>query len=58
MALPLLRAASVSADALHASIARLREELVTVMFCAGARTIEELRAANLRLVPNNPVSPE
>ena len=47
MALPLLKAAAVSANALHQLIAQLREELVTVMFCSGARTIEELRATGL-----------
>lgn len=48
MALPLLRAASVSPAALHALISQLREELATVMFCTGARTIEELRATGLK----------
>lgn len=43
MALPLLRAASVSRDALHRRIEQIREELATVMFCAGSRTIQGLR---------------
>ena len=44
MALPLLRSAAQSREALHEHIARLREELVTVMFCCGARTVQELRS--------------
>ncbi len=40
MALPMLKAASESPDALANLIARLREDLVTAMFCAGARTTE------------------
>lgn len=47
MALPLLKAASVSLEALNAFIAQIREELSAVMFCAGIRTIEELRRAPL-----------
>ncbi len=47
MALPLLRAAAVSPDALHELILRLHDELATVMFCSGARTIEELRLVGL-----------
>lgn len=47
MALPLLRSAAVSADALHGLITQLREELATAMFCTGSRTIEDLRAATL-----------
>lgn len=47
MALPLLRAAAVSQDALHRLIAQLRDELATVMFCSGARSIEELRSVTL-----------
>lgn len=43
MALPLLRCASISRDALFAKIAQLREELATVMFCTGSRTIADLR---------------
>ena len=42
-ALPLLRAAAVSAEALDAEIARFQEELATVMFCTGSRTIDDLR---------------
>lgn len=45
MALPLLKAASISFEALNAFIAQIREELSAVMFCAGVRTIEELRRA-------------
>lgn len=44
MALPLLRAAAVSPDALHRLIAQLCEELATVMFCSGVRNIEDLRS--------------
>lgn len=42
IALPLLRCAATSRSALHEKIEELREELVTVMFCAGARKIESL----------------
>lgn len=48
MALPMLKAASVSAEALDELIGRLREELVTAMFCAGARTVEELKAVRIQ----------
>ena len=44
MALPLLKSAAESRDALHDHIAQLQEELVTVMFCRGARTVQELRS--------------
>lgn len=47
MALPLLRTAAVSAEALHQLIMRLRDELATLMFCTGSRTIEELRMVGL-----------
>ena len=47
MALLLLKAAAISSEALHGLIVQLREELVTVMFCTGARTIEELRLINI-----------
>lgn len=43
MALPLLRCASISRDALFAKIAQLKDELATVMFCTGSRTIADLR---------------
>ena len=43
MALPLLRCAAVSREALFDRIDQLREELATVMFCAGARTVSDLR---------------
>ena len=47
IALPLLRAAADSREALHAAIAQLREELVTAMFCTGCGTIEDLRGVTL-----------
>ena len=50
IALPLLRCAALSREALHDRIAQLRDELAAVMFCAGARTIEELRLLSLRRV--------
>jgi len=48
MALPLLKAASQSPEALAELLARIREELITAMFCAGARTVEELKTTTLR----------
>lgn len=48
MALPILKAAAISSEALDGFIAQLREELATAMFCAGARSIEELKRAPLR----------
>ena len=42
-ALPLLRAAAASQEALNAGIAQLKEELATVMFCTGSTTIDDLR---------------
>lgn len=51
MALPLLRAASVSVQALEGLLLRLRDELATVMFCTGSRTIEELRMVRLSRRP-------
>lgn len=45
IALPLLRAAADSQDALYAALTQLREELITAMFCTGCRTIEDLRGA-------------
>lgn len=47
MALPLLTAASESYDALEELIAQISEELTTAMFCAGMRTIEELKSLPL-----------
>lgn len=47
IALPLLKAASVSREELYAHIVHLRDELATVMFCTGSRTIEELRDLSL-----------
>lgn len=49
MALPMLKAASQSPEALAELIGRVREELVTAMFCAGARTIDELKAVRLEM---------
>jgi isopentenyl-diphosphate delta-isomerase len=42
MALPLLRAAAESQEALHAKIMQLKEELETVMFCTGSKTVADL----------------
>ena len=42
MALPLLRAAAESREALFARIEQLMDELATVMFCTGMRTIQDL----------------
>ncbi|MHB9037915.1 MAG: type 2 isopentenyl-diphosphate Delta-isomerase [Armatimonadota bacterium] len=47
IALPFLRAAAISPAVLFDKIAQLKEELITVMFCTGSRTIEELRSARL-----------
>jgi isopentenyl-diphosphate delta-isomerase len=43
MALPLLRCAASSAEALHEKLALLREELSVVMMCVGCRNVAELR---------------
>lgn len=43
MALPLLRAAAVSQEALETKLAQIKEELETVMFCTGSRTIAQMR---------------
>lgn len=43
MALPLLQSACAGREALFSRIAHLRDELATIMFCAGARTIGDLR---------------
>lgn len=48
VALPLLQAAADSNEALHSAMTCLREELVTVMFCLGARTIVELRECKMQ----------
>ncbi len=45
MALPFLRCAAISAEALFEKIEGLREELATVMFCTGCKTIEDLKQA-------------
>lgn len=45
MALPLLKCAAVSREALHDHIARIGRELMTVMFCTGSRTVANLRNA-------------
>jgi isopentenyl-diphosphate delta-isomerase len=47
IALPFLKAATESVEALNGLIAQLRDELAAVMFCTGARTIEELQEATL-----------
>ncbi len=47
MALTLLKAAAVSAEMLHDTLSQIREELATIMFCTGVRTIEELSCRNL-----------
>ena len=47
IALPLLRAAAESRDALYAAVTQLREELTTVMFCTGCRTIDDLKGVAL-----------
>ena len=47
IALPLLRAAADSREVLYAAIAQLREELTTVMFCTGCRTIDDLKVVAL-----------
>lgn len=51
MALPLLRCAAVSREALRERLARIREELVTVMFCAGCRTVSELAEMGAVRIP-------
>lgn len=43
IALPFLKCAAISADTLFEKVEELREELTTVMFCTGCKTIEELR---------------
>ncbi len=47
MALPLLRCAAQSLDALHQRIEQLKDELTTVMFCTGSKTLADLRGAIL-----------
>ncbi len=47
MALPLLKCAARSREALIERIAEVREELITVMFCAGCRSVDELSRAPL-----------
>ncbi|MEN6415096.1 MAG: type 2 isopentenyl-diphosphate Delta-isomerase [Armatimonadota bacterium] len=47
MALPFLRCAAISPDTLFDKIAQLREELITVMFCTGSKSIDDLRSASL-----------
>lgn len=47
IALPLLRYADQSEEALFERLAEIKEELVTVMFCAGCANIEELSKACL-----------
>lgn len=48
MALPLLKAAAVSPEALHDRLAQIRDELITVMFCSGCGTVRELAAKGAR----------
>lgn len=43
VALPFLKAASISREELHTRIAQLHEELATVMFCTGVRNVGELK---------------
>ena len=50
MALPLLKCAAESREALFERIARLREELAVIMFCTGSRTIEDLKNSH-SLIP-------
>lgn len=50
LALPLLKAAAVSAEMLQDTLLQIREELATIMFCTGARTIDELRCRSLTRV--------
>ncbi|MCE5199617.1 MAG: type 2 isopentenyl-diphosphate Delta-isomerase [Armatimonadota bacterium] len=47
IALPFLKSAASSRDVIFSHIARLRDELATVMFCTGSRTVEELHNAPL-----------
>jgi isopentenyl-diphosphate delta-isomerase len=49
IALPLLRCAAISPEVLFDKIAQLKEELVTVMFCTGSKTIEDLPSATLNV---------
>lgn len=43
MALPLLKCAAESREALFEKIAQLKKELAVVMFCTGSKTIEDLK---------------
>jgi isopentenyl-diphosphate delta-isomerase len=43
IALPLMKAAYISYDALENAIELLRQELITVMFCNGSKNIDELK---------------
>lgn len=45
MALPLLKCAAVSREALHSKLAQTKRELTTVMFCTGCRELAGLRSA-------------
>ncbi|MCE5321784.1 type 2 isopentenyl-diphosphate Delta-isomerase [bacterium] len=47
IALPFLKCAAISRDVLFEEIERLAEELATVMFCTGSRTIPDLHSAML-----------
>jgi isopentenyl-diphosphate delta-isomerase len=48
IALPLLRCAAESEEALHEKLIQLRRELSAVMFCTGSRNIPMLRDVGLR----------
>lgn len=54
IALPFLRLAVQSYEALCEGIAQLREELEIVMFCTGCATVEDLRAQSLSPITHNP----
>ncbi len=51
MALPMLQCASLGRDALFAKIAQIQEELATIMFCTGSKSIEELKSASINEAP-------
>ena len=51
MASPLLKPATVSAEAVGERIREVLEELRTAMFCVGARSIQELKSAPLVKMP-------
>lgn len=56
MALPLLKWAAQSQDVLIEHLEEIKEELATVMFCTGCRSIDELRRVSLmKVVPTGRV---